>query len=185
MASLDEVSAAEVPAGVRLSFDGTASLPELSWTDGVLTALAFRPVDDAPVLVSTRLAHELGLTVGDGLQLTFGLTPVPATVRGIVAYVPSQPRAPALLADVDTLSRDALSHGSLDPLTDAWWVGGAIPTDAAATLEAAGLGPVTQRTTVARRERRRPAARGAAGGRVRSWSSPPSCSRSSASRCTR
>ena len=43
----------------------------------------------------------------------------------------------------------ALSHGNLDPLTDAWWVGGAIPTHAAATLEADGIGPVTDRATVA------------------------------------
>ena len=102
-----------------------------------------------PVVVSERLAHELGLKVGDGLQLTLGLTPVPAKVSGITAYVPSQPRAAALLADIDTLSRAALSHGVLETLTDAWWVGGTIPTSAAATLAAEGIGPVTDRVAVA------------------------------------
>ena len=148
-ASLDNITAVAVPDGVRLTLDGTAFLPELSWADGALTALAFSPVDVVPVVVSGRLAHELGLKVGDGLQLTLGLTPVPATVSGITAYVPSQPRAAALLADVDTLSRAALSHGVLDALTDAWWVGGTIPARAAATLEAEGIGPLTDRTAVA------------------------------------
>ena len=48
------------------------------------------------------------------------------------------------------MSRAALSHGNLESLTDAWWVGGTIPTHAAATLEAEGIGPVTDRTAVAK-----------------------------------
>ena len=67
-----------------------------------------------------------------------------------MAYVPSQPRAAALLADEDTLSRAALSHGSLGTLTDAWWVGGTMPATAAAALEGQGIGPVTERAAVAR-----------------------------------
>ncbi|RHA38813.1 FtsX-like permease family protein [Cellulomonas rhizosphaerae] len=148
-ASMESVTAAEVASGVRVRLEGSASLPGLFWSDGVLTALAFRPVDDVPVVVSARLADELGLAVGDGVQLSLGVTPVQAKVRGVVAYVPSQPRAAALLADEDTLSRAAVSHGSLDSLTDAWWVGGAIPTTAAAALEAQGIGPVTERAAVA------------------------------------
>ncbi len=148
-ASLDAVTAAAVPDGVRLTLHGTAFFPVLSWTDGALTALAFHPVGVVPVVVSARLADELGLKVGDGVQLTLGLTPVPAKVSVISAYVPSQPRAAALLADVDTLSRAALSHGSLEALTDEWWVGGTIPGNAAATLEADGLAPVTDRAAVA------------------------------------
>lgn len=149
VASLDGVTADEEPDGVLLTLDGTASLPGLYWSDGTLTALAFRPVGTVPVVVSARLAGTLGLEVGDGVQLALGLTPVRAEVAGITAYVPSQPRASAVLADVDTLSRAALSDGHLDPLTDAWWVGGEIPADAAATLVAAGVGPVTERTAVA------------------------------------
>lgn len=149
VASLDEITAVDVPEGVRLSLDGNASLPGLYYADGTLTALAFDPVDEVPVLVSARLADELGLAVGDGVQLALGLTSVQATVDGIIAFVPSQPRAAALLADVDLLSRAALSHGDLETLTDAWWVGGAIPGDAAATLEAQGIGPVTDRVAVA------------------------------------
>jgi hypothetical protein len=149
-ARLDTITAAAVPAGVRLALRGTASLPEISWSDATLTALAFRPVEVVPVVVSARLAKELGLNVGGFLQLTLGLTPVAARVSAISAYVPSQPRAAALLADIDTLSRAALSQGSLESLTDAWWVGGTIPTHAAAALEAEGLGPVTDRVAVAR-----------------------------------
>ena len=148
-ASLDDVAAAAVPEGVRVTLHGTALMPDLSWTEGDLTALAFRPVDVVPVVVSTRLADELGLKVGDRLQLMLGLTPVPVMVSSISSYVPSQPRAPALLADIDTLSRAALSHGSLEALTDAWWVGGAIPAHAAATLDAEGIGPLTDRAAVA------------------------------------
>ena len=149
VASLDGITAAEVPGGVQLSLDGDASLPGLYYSDGSLTALAFDPVDIVPVLVSERLADELGLAVGDPLQFALGLTSVQATVAGLTAYVPSQPRAPAVLADVDVLSRAALSHGNLETLTDAWWVGGAIPSDAAATLETQGIGPVTDRVAVA------------------------------------
>ncbi len=108
------------------------------------------PVDEVPVVVSARLAAELGLGVGDGVQLALGPTPVQARVAAIAAYVPSQPRASALLADVDTLSRAALSAGGLDSVTDAWWVGGDVPAGAVRTLEGEGMGPVTDRAAVAR-----------------------------------
>ncbi|MDM7854988.1 FtsX-like permease family protein [Cellulomonas alba] len=149
VASLDRITAAEVPGGVRLTLDGSASLPGIYWSDGVLTALAFTPVEQVPVVVSRRLADDLGLKVGQGVQLKLDLTPVIARVRAITDYVPSQPRAAALLADVDTLSRAALTQGSLTTLTDAWWVGGTIPAGAAETLEAQGLGPATERSAVA------------------------------------
>lgn len=149
VAALDRITAVDAPEGVRLTLDGTASLPGLFWSEGTLTALAFDPVDDVPVVVSARLADELGLAVGDSVDVALGPTPVSATVDGIAPYIPSQPRAAALLADVDTLSRATLSQGNLDPLTDAWWVGGTVPADAAATLDAEGVGPVTDRTAVA------------------------------------
>ena len=150
VASLNTITAVEQPDGVRLTLDGSASLPGLYWSEGHLTALAFPPVDDVPVVVSARLADELGLQVGDGVQIALGLATVRAKVTGITAYIPSQPRASALLADVDTLSRAALSLGNLESVTDAWWVSGAIPADATATLEAQGMGPVTDRAAVAR-----------------------------------
>jgi predicted lysophospholipase L1 biosynthesis ABC-type transport system permease subunit len=102
-----------------------------------------------PVVVSQRLADDLGLKVGEGVQLKLDLTSVDAKVRAITGYVPSQPRTAAVLADVDTLSRAALTQGSLTTLTDAWWVGGAIPAGAADRLESQGLGPVTERSAVA------------------------------------
>ncbi len=149
VASLNRITAADAPDGVRLTLDGTAFLPGLYWSEGTLVAVAFHPVDEVPVVVSQQLADELGLKVGDGVQAMLGVTPVQAVVHGVTDYIPSQPRAPALLADVDTLSRAALSQGDLDTLTDAWWVGGAIPSDAAATLEAQGLGSVRDRAAVA------------------------------------
>lgn len=147
-AVLDDVATRDVPDGVRLTLTGTVSLPALYWTEGRLTALAFDPVDQVPVVVSAPLADELGIEVGDGVQLTPGLTRVEATVLGITAYVPSQPRGPAVLADVDALSRATLSAGDLAPLTDAWWAGGDIRADAAARLVSHDVGPVTTRTAV-------------------------------------
>jgi len=149
VATLDRVTAVDSADGARLTLDGTAFLPGLLWSEGTLTALSFDPVDVVPVVVSARLADELGLTVGDRVDIALGLTPVSAEVDGIAPYIPSQPRAAALLADVDTVSRATLSQGNLETLTDAWWVGGTLPAGAAATLEAEGLGPVTDRTAVA------------------------------------
>ena len=150
VASLNRITAGDAPdGGARLTLEGTASLPGLYWSEGTLTALAFEPVDIVPVAVSARLADELSLEVGDSVQFALGMTSVRVKVAGITAYVPSRPRESALLADVDTLSRAAISHGNLDTLTDAWWVGGAIPAGATATLEAQGIGPVTERTAVA------------------------------------
>ena len=150
VAALDRIAATDTPDGARLTIDGTAYLPGMLWSEGTLTALAFEPVDDVPVVVSARLADQLGLAVGDGVDLSLGLTPVHAKVDGIAAYIPSQPRAAALLADVDALSRATLSQGNLDTVTDAWWVGGTMPANAAATLEAEGIGPVTDRAAAAR-----------------------------------
>lgn len=147
-AVLDDVATRDVPDGVRLTLTGTVSLPALYWTEARLTALAFDPVDQVPVVVSAPLADELGIEVGDGVQLTPGLTRVEATVLGITAYVPSQPRGPAVLADVDALSRATLSAGDLAPLTDAWWAGGDIRADAAARLVSHDVGPLTTRTAV-------------------------------------
>ena len=149
VAALDRIAATDAPEGAHLTLDGTAYLPGLLWSEGTLTALAFEPVDDVPVVVSARLADQIGLAVGDGEDLSHGLTPVHAKVDGIAAYIPSQPRAAALLADVDALSRATLSQGNLDTVTDSWWVGGTMPANAAATLEAEGIGPVTDRAAVA------------------------------------
>lgn len=149
VATLDDVTARDVPGGVRLELRGDVELPALFWTEGPLTALAFDPVELVPVVVSAPLADDLGLDPGDSVQLSLGLTRVEATVLRVVPYVPSQPRGPAVLTDVDTLSRATLTAGDLAPLTDAWWASGQVRADAAPTLEATGVGPVTTRTAVA------------------------------------
>ncbi|QHT55742.1 hypothetical protein GXP71_06370 [Cellulomonas sp. H30R-01] len=148
--TLTDVSGDAVPDGVRVTFAGSLDLPGLYWTDGALTALAFAPVAEVPVVLSAPLVDDLGIGVGDGLQVSLGLTRVEAVVQRVTPYVPSQPRGPAVLADVDTLSRAALSVGDLAPLTDAWWVGGELRADAAATLGGLGMTPVVERATVVR-----------------------------------
>ena len=164
VAALDRITAVEVPDGVRLTLHGTAYLPGLYWSEGTLTALAFDPVDDVPVVVSARLADELGLEVGDGVQLALGLTPVrreghrhrrlhplAATCGGAAGRrghaVPRHPQ-PGQPRDAD---RRVVGRRR-----------GA--RRAAATLAAEGIGPVTDRTAVAHENVGRSPARGAAGG---------------------
>ncbi|MGW6129752.1 FtsX-like permease family protein [Cellulomonas sp. NPDC055163] len=149
VATLDAVTADDVPGGVRIRLEGSVAFPGLSWSDGALTALAFEPVAQVPVVVSAPLADQLGLGAGDEIQVSLGASSVEATVQRVTPYVPSQPRGLAVLADVDTLSRVALSLGDLAPLTDAWWVGGDLRDGAAQTLEARGTGPVTALAAVA------------------------------------
>ncbi|AEE46026.1 hypothetical protein [Cellulomonas fimi] len=148
-ATLDRVTTSDAPDGAHLTLDGTAALPDLQWSDGPVAAFGFDPVEEVPVLVSADLSDDLGISVGDGVQLTLGLTRVPATVTGVVPYVPSQPRSPAVLADVDTLSRATLGQGDVAPVTDAWWATGGLRAGADATLAARGFGPATERTVVA------------------------------------
>ncbi|MDC7120636.1 hypothetical protein OMK64_03705 [Cellulomonas fimi] len=148
--TLTDVTADTGPDGVHLTVTGSLDLPGLYWTEGALTALAFEPVEEVPVVLSAPLAADLGIDVGDGVQVSLGLTRVEAVVQRVTPYVPSQPRGPALLADVDALSRAALSLGDLAPLTDAWWVGGDVPADAAATLAGLGTTPVVDRAAVVR-----------------------------------
>lgn len=149
-ATLTDVTTADVPDGARLTLAGSVALPALYWTEGPLTVLAFEPVDQVPVVVSAALADQLGIGVGDGVQVSLGHTRVEAVVRRVTPYVPSQPRGPAVLADVDALSRAALSRGDLAPLTDAWWAGDVVRDDAAATLAGLGTGAVVERSAVVR-----------------------------------
>lgn len=90
-----------------------------------------------PVLVSRDLATGASLRVGDLLDVLVGRTPVPARVVGVAPYLPGAPEGPAVLADLDALSRAALAQAEAATLVDAWWVDGAGP-DAAAALRDRG-----------------------------------------------
>ncbi len=83
----------------------------------------FGPTEAVPVLASASVAEELGLSTGDALDLGVGSEVLPAVVAGIAPYVPSAPDGPAVLADIDTVSRALLERGDLGSVVDEWWVG--------------------------------------------------------------
>ncbi|HWS34517.1 MAG TPA: FtsX-like permease family protein [Actinoplanes sp.] len=95
-----------------------------------LVATAFPDPGRLPVTVSQRFADELSVTPGTDLDMMVGTTSVPVTVTGVVPAVPSAPGAPALMTDIDLLSRALLLTGDPDYPIDAWWVAG--PADPAA-----------------------------------------------------
>ena len=65
----------------------------------------------------------------------------------MVPDVPSAPGRPAVLADVDAVSRSLIAGGQLEPLVDAWWVGE--PTaQAERALGELGFGEVVTRARV-------------------------------------
>ncbi|MBX9247198.1 FtsX-like permease family protein, partial [Actinotalea ferrariae] len=122
---------------------GTVGLGGLAWEPAELVITAFEAPLVVPVLVTEELAAATALRTGSSLTLSVGDGTVAAQVAGVVPYLPSVPRGPAVLADQDVLGRMLLARGDLTPLTDAWWVGlPATSTDdgaAAAAVEAAGL----------------------------------------------
>lgn len=118
----------------------------LDRTDASVVVTAFTPDAQLPVVVSHDLAAELDLSHGDRLSLGTGTVDVDALVVGVVPYVPSVPRGPAVLADHDALSRAMLAGGDLSALADRWWVGDVPdPAAAAAATTDLGLGEPTTR----------------------------------------
>ncbi|WP_198153902.1 FtsX-like permease family protein [Catenuloplanes japonicus] len=111
-----------------------------------VVAAGFPAPGSVPVVISQRLADELGLSAGANLSVLVGLTPVNVLVQGVVPSVPSAPGAGALLADADWLSRAMIfSAGEVQPSVDAWWAGNLAP-DAEANATALHLGAVLTRT---------------------------------------
>ncbi|HYJ76168.1 MAG TPA: FtsX-like permease family protein, partial [Kineosporiaceae bacterium] len=104
------------------------------------------PPTGVPVAVSEGLAAAANLRRGSGFALTVGTTPVAARVADVVPDVPSVPGGPAVLADVDILSRALLAAGDTSTAADGWWVGNVVRPDAAARVRALGLGTVVDRT---------------------------------------
>jgi hypothetical protein len=109
-----------------------------------LVASAFPDPGPVPLAVSAAFADGVGVPVGGRLELTLGLTAVPVTVADVVPAVPGTPGGPALLADLDTLTRALTVRGDLTSPVDAWWVGD--PSRVAAERAAAlHLGEVVTR----------------------------------------
>lgn len=135
-------------SGGRVDTSFTFSVLGLSWQDAHLTLLSFPASTQAPVAMTDALAHELGLAVGDRISLAWDTVKLEAVVTRVIPYVPSHPREAALLTDLVSLQRALLSAGRVDSATTAWWVGSPRP-GAADAIQAAGQGPVVDRTATA------------------------------------
>jgi hypothetical protein len=129
--------------GVTASF--TYSVFQIGPDGAPLTLTTFEASDEVPVVLSSDLASEAGLEVGDEIAVVTDSAAVSAVVAGTVGYVPGHPHTPSLWADREALRRAVLSVDSLDLLTDAWW-GSSLDAQAAGSLRADGFGPVTSRT---------------------------------------
>ncbi|MEV7623797.1 FtsX-like permease family protein [Actinoplanes sp. NPDC089786] len=110
-----------------------------------LIATAFGSPGRVPVVVAARVADELGVKRGGTLSMPVGTTPVGVTVADIVPQIPGAAGAPAVLADLDTLSRAMILAGDLRYPMDGWWVGHPARPDAAARVAALHVGEVTTR----------------------------------------
>jgi hypothetical protein len=124
----------------------TVELPGLAFEPADVVATAFRPPGPVPVAVSGRLARTLGVSAGSPLSVTVASTPIAMVVAEVAPAVPSVPDGPALLADVDLLSRALISTGTYEPAVDGWWVGSPADPGGAAGL---GIGAVETRAGVA------------------------------------
>jgi len=138
-----------VPGPVRQS-DGVISASftyspyTVSATGSPFTIVPFEASDAVPVLVSTELAADAGLTTGDSITLNTGYATLTAVVSGTVDYVPGHVHGSALWADHVALQRALLSVGELSSANDAWW-GSGLPDAAASNLAGSGFGPVQSR----------------------------------------
>ncbi|BCJ49939.1 hypothetical protein Asp14428_14140 [Actinoplanes sp. NBRC 14428] len=139
------VTVTGTPAGTRLAMTADVKLSGPDEAARTLVATAFRDPGRVPVAVSARLADDLGIGPGAQLSVPVGVTPVPVTVAQVLPAVPAAPTAPAMLADVDALTRAMAVRGDLEFPLDAWWVGKPAYADAAARTTALRLGTVTTR----------------------------------------
>jgi hypothetical protein len=136
---------AATDGGVGLLLAAEVDVPYLTLRPADVLLAGFEVPEALPVAVGADLAADARLTTGDSLDVLVGRTTVAARVVGVLPYVPGAPAGPAVLADLDALSRAALAAGETAPLVDGWWLGSA---DGAAPLRAAGA-EVTVRTEIA------------------------------------
>lgn len=142
-----EGTAAVTGPGV-LDVAGRVNLAGL-WGTTSVVASPFPTGAVADLVVTSDVAEALGLDPGDSFTVAVGAVRVLGKVRDVVPYVPAAETGSAVLVDGDALSRALVLGGSLDPLTDRWWVATADPAGAAGRLAAAGLGDVQARDDVA------------------------------------
>ncbi|GIF20368.1 hypothetical protein BJ973_001727 [Actinoplanes tereljensis] len=109
--------------GNRLRFQANVQFADPTDLSRVLIATTFDDPGPVPLAVSARFAADVSARPGAKLSLTYGLTPINAVVTRIVPAIPSAPGSPAVLADVDTLSRVLVTHGDLDSPVTGWWAG--------------------------------------------------------------
>jgi hypothetical protein len=145
-ATLERVSAEVGPTGLGAA--ATVDVRRATLAPADLVVAGFPRPDGLPVLVSADLAGSASLEEGDALDVLAGAATLRARVAGVVPYVPGVPRGPAVLADLDSLSRAALAQGDVSGLVDRWWLDGASPEAAADRLRDAGA-VVTVRAEVA------------------------------------
>lgn len=119
-----------------LGFSAVVATFALEYVDLDVVVTGFAPVDQLPVVVSTSLAERLGLGVGDPLDVGLASTSLPASVVGVVPYVPSAP-GDAVVVDQDTFSRALLGRFDLSSTVDEWWV--ATPDPSAVARAAGGV----------------------------------------------
>ena len=133
--------------GIRLQTGAVVDTGRLHDGGGDLVVTSFAAPTGVPVALSERLANAIDAKTGDRLEGNVGATPLPLEVVAVVPDVPSAPGQPAVLADVDAVSRGLIAGGQLEPLVDAWWVGE--PTaQAERALGELGFGEVVTRAQV-------------------------------------
>ncbi|MGK5683571.1 FtsX-like permease family protein [Actinoplanes sp. URMC 104] len=150
-ASKQLVDPAAAVSGTRLRLGATVSFADPAPSSRVLVATAFADPGPVPVVVSSRLAAEVGARRGSALSFVVDQTPVDATVAEVVAEVPSAPGGATLLADLDWLTRAMAVRGNADSPVTGWWVGEPARADAAERLGGLHLGAVTTRAGEAER----------------------------------
>ncbi|GLY98744.1 ABC transporter permease [Actinoplanes sp. NBRC 103695] len=137
--------------GSRLTMSAGVQLVSSQAAARTLMASTFGDPGPVPVAIAARVADELGIGRGARLSMPMGITPVPMAVAEIVPEVPAAPGTPAVLADIDTLSRSLILRGDLRYPADAWWVAHPARAGAAERVTALHLGQVTARDATAAR----------------------------------
>ena len=136
--------AAEVGKG-RITMSAQVQFSGLNTGARTLVAAAFAAPGTVPIAVAERVADRLRLAPGTTLTIPVNTTPVQVKIAAIVPEVPGAPGEPAILADIDVLSRSLILGGDLAFPVDAWWVGEPAKSGAAAGTAALHLGEVTTR----------------------------------------
>ncbi|CAM5790537.1 ABC3 transporter permease protein domain-containing protein OS=Cellulomonas persica OX=76861 GN=CPE01_17770 PE=4 SV=1 [Cellulomonas persica] len=134
-----------------LHVTGTPNLGIVADNQAALFTTSFDREPIVHALVTPDLLAQLSATEDDVLAIDVDGTVVQLRIDGQVPYLPGLPRGAALLVDRDSLLRATLVTGSRATLTDEWWalVDDDDARDAAAAVQAAGVGRTTTRVEAA------------------------------------